>query len=106
MVRASLTKCWDRPAPAATARHGSQLAPRASGTSDHFNDPSRFRSPRPHSRTCDPARAKWRTLVNGPVVAVALLGALMAAPMPKYKVTVGADKHVDFRTLRSYMWTA
>src|SRR6185503_17007887 len=39
------------------------------------------------------------------LLGVALLGAVMAAPMPKYRIVVKADKHTDFRTLHSYAWT-
>ena len=39
------------------------------------------------------------------LLGVALLGAVKAAPMPKYRIVVKADKHTDFRTLHSYAWT-
>jgi hypothetical protein len=39
------------------------------------------------------------------LLGLAMLGAVMAAPMPKSRITVKADKHTDFRTLRTYAWT-
>jgi hypothetical protein len=39
------------------------------------------------------------------LLSLAMLGAVMASPSAKYRVTVKADKHTDFRALHSYAWT-
>jgi len=39
------------------------------------------------------------------ILVLAMVGTVMAGPMPKYRITVKYDGHTDFRTLRSYAWT-
>ena len=39
------------------------------------------------------------------LLSLAMLGAVMAAPAPKYRITVKVDKHTDFRALHTYTWT-
>ena len=40
------------------------------------------------------------------LLSLAMLGAVVAAPVPKYRITVKAAKHTDFRALHTYTWTS
>jgi hypothetical protein len=39
------------------------------------------------------------------LLSLAIVGAVMAVPTPRYRVTVKADTHTDFGVLHTYAWT-